>query len=71
VRTEISWTPTEKRGFRRVGKGSRGGRSMTEAGMPDKTEMLYTYCNVSCGMLAWEGPLTEITREFNRRLPNQ
>jgi len=39
--------------------------------MPDKTEMLYTYFTVSCGMLAWEGQLTEITREFDRRLPNQ
>lgn len=30
-------------GLRRVGKGSRGGRSTTEPGMPDRTEMLYTY----------------------------
>ncbi len=54
MRTEISWTPTEKRGFKRVGRGSRGGRSVTDAGMPDKTEMLYTYSTVNLGMLDWE-----------------
>ena len=54
-----------------MGRGSRGGRSITEAGMPDKTEMLYTCSTVNIGMLDWEGKLTEITRELDRRMPNQ
>ncbi len=35
----MSWTPTEKRGRSREGRGSRGRRSQTEEGMPDKMEI--------------------------------
>lgn len=38
----MSWTPTAKRGRRRVGRGSRGMRSQTEDGMPDRMEISYT-----------------------------
>lgn len=42
ARMDMSWTPTAKRGTRRVGRGSRGRRSQTEEGMPDRMEILYT-----------------------------
>ena len=38
----MSWTPTAKRGKSRVGRGSKGRRSQTEEGMPDRIEISYT-----------------------------
>ena len=38
----MSWTPAAKSGRRRVGRGSRGRRSETEDGIPERTEMSYT-----------------------------
>ena len=38
----MSWTPTEKSERRRVGRGSRGRRSETEDGMPERMEISYT-----------------------------
>ena len=39
VRRVMSWMPTEKRGWRRVGRGSRGRRLATEDGMPERIDM--------------------------------
>lgn len=41
-RVDMSWTPTEKSERRRVGRGSRGRRSETEEGMPERMEISYT-----------------------------
>ena len=38
----MSWTPTANSGRSRVGRGSRGRRSQTEEGMPDRMEISYT-----------------------------